>query len=864
MKTLLRVFVGVCLLFAAFSVNTSVSNADTTYGPWQERCPGNTLPPNRPSIQNPAPSAYVTGSYGSGQYSYGHWDSFYHEYYALDFGGSFEVKAAASGFLTAHDEGGSGNSTTVYWINHGNGWYTKYAHMSEIYALVLNHTVNAGDPIGKSGNLGCGDCGIHLHFELRHGDGQGYTTPSGWSYPVPEIYAPAGWIDVCNTTVQSTPIPVPPTAVPPTLVPTSTPIPSPTPIPDTNKPTGWLVSAPSLANNRFTVKVHAQDTGGSGLSWVKIMSVGTYSFGEVLMNPENGLYVGTVETEAVPDRTKLYYVVRAQDGAGNHEQLTGTNETTIIHDNTPPTGSYVNPPGSADDYFKLRAQVQDTGVGVAWVRMSVWPKAGGVTEDVNLEYNQETSLWQVDFSVSSKPSGTEYQYLLWAGDGFNNNTQITGMGSFIVTHDISPPTGGFVNPPATADTTLTIKADVTDPSGVTWVTISIRPQGQGFSEFPMRFDSSTNLWEFVMDTRAAPNNLVYEYLLRARDHVGNEQQITGLQATTIVHDVTPPTGNYVDPPTSVSYSMIVRAQIADPSGVSQANLHVTVNGATLTYAMTYNSASTLWEYNYPSGNLPLGTEIRYLIHACDGRNNCGQTTGTQITKVEDRQIPAGHFVNVNERPTTELVVRFVFDPDLSGVANATLHYNVNDVGGPSVGMSSISTNEWEARINTSGYDHGTRINYLIHACDNAGNCGQITGLMSSMVVCAGIEPTTWCAKYYNNPSLTGTPSGVLAEAGTRIEYNYGMYSPYNGGVGLSVDNFSAKWSRRVTFAAGQYTFRSVSDEGVRVKIDGNTLFECWFSGGSRSRELTTYLTGEHVLTLEYFDAGGPANVSLSW
>ncbi|PIZ93888.1 hypothetical protein COX84_05650, partial [Candidatus Micrarchaeota archaeon CG_4_10_14_0_2_um_filter_49_7] len=467
----------------------------------QNRCPivngVPQIPAGRPQLQKPfLGNPTISGDSGEGY----HIDGWFHEYYAVDFQDTFDVFAAASGTLIKTTETGA----TVAWIDHGNDWYTKYAHLASVEESLLNKYVPQGTKIGASGNTGSLSQGIHLHFELRHGDGQFHTNNNGWSYPVPEIYAPAGWIDVCNTTVQSTPIPVPPTAQPTTVPPT--PIPSPTPIPDTNKPTGWLVSAPSLANDRFTVKVHAQDTGGSGLSWVKIMSVGAYSFGEVLMGPDNGLYVGTVETGAIPDRTKLYYVIRAQDGAGNNEQLTGTNETTIIHDNTPPTGSYVNPPGSADDYFKLHAQVQDTGgVGVAWVRMSVWPKEGGVSENVNLEYNQETSLWQVDFSVSSKPSGTEYQYLLWAGDGFNNETQITGMGSFVVTHDISPPTGGFVNPPATADTTLTIKAQVTDPSGVTWVTISIRPQGQGFTQWPLVFNASTNLWEFQMDTRAAPS-----------------------------------------------------------------------------------------------------------------------------------------------------------------------------------------------------------------------------------------------------------------------------------------------------------------------------------------------------------------------
>ena len=505
MKTFWRVLLGVCLLTVAFNANTYVMNADDIVLQWpvlaEGRYTSSTF--NKP----PAHSGLdILSSMHDGIYpaevgivvSSGWPANRIQECNIADPNGNWHGTTSENEWLHPSDGWSQVGNCGGYYVKiyhdtvAGGMYYTSYHHLDGTKYIIPagQRITNKGQPIATMGASGW-VTGKHLHFILTT---DGTTFNGGAIDPLPYL---------SGDLPESTPVSVPPTPVP-TQVPT--PIPSPTPIPDTNKPTGWLVSAPSLANDRFTVKVHAQDTGGSGLSWVKIMSVGAYSFGEVLMGPDNGLYVGTVETGAIPDRTKLYYVIRAQDGAGNNEQLTGTNETTIIHDNTPPTGSYVNPPGSADDYFKLHAQVQDTGgVGVAWVRMSVWPKEGGVSENVNLEYNQETSLWQVDFSVSSKPSGTEYQYLLWAGDGFNNETQITGMGSFVVTHDISPPTGGFVNPPATADTTLTIKAQVTDPSGVTWVTISIRPQGQGFTQWPLVFNASTNLWEFQMDTRAAPS-----------------------------------------------------------------------------------------------------------------------------------------------------------------------------------------------------------------------------------------------------------------------------------------------------------------------------------------------------------------------
>ncbi len=62
-------------------------------------------------------------------------------------------------------------------IDHGNGVYTRYAHLSA-FARDLNvgATVAAGDVIGLMGNTASYAIPIHLHYELLLGD---YTNPRG-------------------------------------------------------------------------------------------------------------------------------------------------------------------------------------------------------------------------------------------------------------------------------------------------------------------------------------------------------------------------------------------------------------------------------------------------------------------------------------------------------------------------------------------------------------------------------------------------------------------------------------------------------------------------------------------------------------
>jgi murein DD-endopeptidase MepM/ murein hydrolase activator NlpD len=55
-------------------------------------------------------------------------------------------------------------------IDHGNGWKTRYAHLSKI-SVKKGDTVNLDSMIGKTGRSGGGHLtGPHLHLEIRHND----------------------------------------------------------------------------------------------------------------------------------------------------------------------------------------------------------------------------------------------------------------------------------------------------------------------------------------------------------------------------------------------------------------------------------------------------------------------------------------------------------------------------------------------------------------------------------------------------------------------------------------------------------------------------------------------------------------------
>lgn len=80
--------------------------------------------------------------------------------------------AADSGLVVYAGSIGGGYGLMIM-IDHGNGYHTLYAHLSEIH-VKCGQSVTQGQLIGRTGNTG-NSTGPHLHFEVRYNGG--YVNP---------------------------------------------------------------------------------------------------------------------------------------------------------------------------------------------------------------------------------------------------------------------------------------------------------------------------------------------------------------------------------------------------------------------------------------------------------------------------------------------------------------------------------------------------------------------------------------------------------------------------------------------------------------------------------------------------------------
>ena len=118
----------------------------------------------------------------------------------------------------------------------------------------------------------------------------------------------------------------------------------------------------------------------------------------------------------------------------------------------------------------------------------------------------------------------------------------------------------------------------------------------------------------------------------------------------------------------------------------------------------------------------------------------------------------------------------------------------------------------------------------------------------------------WKGEYYNNMSLSGDPA--LIRNNVHIDFDWGDGSPAEE---INADRFSARWKRVFEFESGTYRFFVFADDGVRVWVAGENIFDRWHNNdaGPYQSDITLADQAYEVL-VEYFENGGRAQIHFWW
>jgi len=126
---------------------------------------------------------------------------------------------------------------------------------------------------------------------------------------------------------------------------------------------------------------------------------------------------------------------------------------------------------------------------------------------------------------------------------------------------------------------------------------------------------------------------------------------------------------------------------------------------------------------------------------------------------------------------------------------------------------------------------------------------------------SGTCPGQYRAEYYNNHYLSGSPTLVRCEDWP-INHDWGGGSPGNG---VGNDNFSARWTGRAHISEGTYTFIARTDDGMKVWLNNEEVFNKWWDQPPTEYRKTLYLSdGEYNIKVEYYEAFGGAVAQFRW
>lgn len=119
-------------------------------------------------------------------------------------------------------------------------------------------------------------------------------------------------------------------------------------------------------------------------------------------------------------------------------------------------------------------------------------------------------------------------------------------------------------------------------------------------------------------------------------------------------------------------------------------------------------------------------------------------------------------------------------------------------------------------------------------------------------------------QYWSNQAGTFSGAPTLTRIDPRIDFAWGTGSPASG---ISTDQFSVRWTGSVRPpSSGSWTFSTVSDDGVRLWVDGRLLIDNWTDHRPTTDSATITLTGGqlYAIRMDYYERGGGATARLLW
>ena len=136
--------------------------------------------------------------------------------------------------------------------------------------------------------------------------------------------------------------------------------------------------------------------------------------------------------------------------------------------------------------------------------------------------------------------------------------------------------------------------------------------------------------------------------------------------------------------------------------------------------------------------------------------------------------------------------------------------------------------------------------------------------VSVLVLCSGIihgADSGLVGSYFDNQDFTNRK---VVRLDGQVDFNWGNGSP---APEIGAETFSVRWDGEVeTLAAGEHTFYTYSDDGVRLWVNGVLIIDNWTVHAPVTNTGTIGLVAgrQYSIRLDYYENLVGAVINLSW
>ncbi|CAH8294482.1 putative secreted protein (Por secretion system target) [Mariniflexile fucanivorans] len=176
-------------------------------------------------------------------------------------------------------------------------------------------------------------------------------------------------------------------------------------------------------------------------------------------------------------------------------------------------------------------------------------------------------------------------------------------------------------------------------------------------------------------------------------------------------------------------------------------------------------------------------------------------------------------------------------------------------------LNNLPTGTWTLTRNDGIKTTGTGTSKTITGL-NPGNYTYTVTAEDTSTSCPG-SGTGLLAEYFNNTTLTAPAALTRTDATVNNDWGGG-----NPGSPINNDHFSVRWTGKIQPCYTEnYTFSTLSDDGIRLWVNGNRIINNWTDHAITTNNSTSVsLTAgtKYDIVLEYYENGGLAVSQLYW